>query len=350
MLAEVQATGEAEVEAELNVADQHAEITVNEEVLTGTALHDFPTDGEEDKFLKIKMGDTIQVVEKSADIASSRLFKGRIQGTERVGLVFLSSTDMFYNSARGIIQRSELLEGTAEGFPSPGLDLTMKDADTMAFKQFALSQKLSTPKRTQRGALTVSDDARREAGKKTALSPRYSSAKRKAFSNRSVARPAKQTDDHQQPGVKPSVAEPYLPQNHRPSVSFVEPKATRIATSSHIPFDLERQRAPYSTVPAGVDDMNPPEPSITNIPTHEKQQELVPEAAVFEDGETSRNQTLRGHIHELNDMYLDFERTFDDYDDGDGDDHHHEEAFMDNDAEAKKLVDELLGKYTTYFC
>ena len=70
---------------------------------------------------------------------------------------------------------------------------------------------------------------------------------------------------HESPPHKAIVPEPYIPQNHRPSVSFAEPEATTNATSSYIPSNLERQRAPYSTIPdsAVVDDMNPPEPPVT---------------------------------------------------------------------------------------
>ena len=67
------------------------------------------------------------------------------------------------------------------------------------------------------------------------------------------------------PGHKPSVAEPYVPQSYRPSVSFTEPEFNAPATPSHVPPHIERERAPYSNVPdsAIVDDINPPEPPVT---------------------------------------------------------------------------------------
>ena len=65
--------------------------------------------------------------------------------------------------------------------------------------------------------------------------------------------------------TKPSVTESYVPQHHRPSVSFAEPEATKDPTPLPIPPNIERERAPYSNVPdsAIVDDTNPPEPPVS---------------------------------------------------------------------------------------
>ena len=66
---------------------------------------------------------------------------------------------------------------------------------------------------------------------------------------------------HQSPIPKPSAPEPYVPQSHRPSVSFAEPEALPKPIPLYIPPNIERERAPYSNVPDSgiVDDTNPPE-------------------------------------------------------------------------------------------
>ena len=62
-----------------------------------------------------------------------------------------------------------------------------------------------------------------------------------------------------------SVSEPppYVPQNHRPSVSFDVPSSNNNSTSTFIPSHLERERKPYSSIlPTGpectIEDTNPP--------------------------------------------------------------------------------------------
>ena len=65
---------------------------------------------------------------------------------------------------------------------------------------------------------------------------------------------------HESPTRKPSVAEQnYVPQSHRPSVSFDLPPTSSAASSNHMPSQLERERKPYSNTPSEsvIDDVNP---------------------------------------------------------------------------------------------
>ncbi|KAL9103382.1 MAG: hypothetical protein Q9163_001558 [Psora crenata] len=66
------------------------------------------------------------------------------------------------------------------------------------------------------------------------------------------------------PAHKPSIGEQYVPQHHRPSVSFADPEATPKPTPSYIPSHIERERAPYSNVPDTpvVDGTKPPDPPV----------------------------------------------------------------------------------------
>jgi len=74
-------------------------------------------------------------------------------------------------------------------------------------------------------------------------------------------RPPPPRDSPQQP-YKPSVAEhTYVPQGHRPSVSFNLPKdADPTLDPPYVPSHLERERKPYSNIPSesAIDDTNPP--------------------------------------------------------------------------------------------
>ena len=78
------------------------------------------------------------------------------------------------------------------------------------------------------------------------------------------------------PPHKHSVASesPYIPQIHRPSVSFAEPTSNSAPSSTFLPPHTERERKPYSNVPAdcAVDDLNAPmsPPSNNNIERERK--------------------------------------------------------------------------------
>ncbi len=66
---------------------------------------------------------------------------------------------------------------------------------------------------------------------------------------------------------------PYIPQSHRPSVSFAEPASTSAASSTYLPTHIERERKPYSTQSAdpAIDDVNAPiSPPSNNIERERK--------------------------------------------------------------------------------
>ncbi len=64
------------------------------------------------------------------------------------------------------------------------------------------------------------------------------------------------------PAHKPSAGEPYVPQSHRPSVSFAEHDTVSSGNTTYTPLHLERERKPYSNIPSdsAIDDTNPPGP------------------------------------------------------------------------------------------
>ena len=68
------------------------------------------------------------------------------------------------------------------------------------------------------------------------------------------------------PSHKSSTVDPaYIPQNHRPSVSFDVPD-DQTSDPAHNPPNLERERKPYSNIPteSAIDDTNPPMPPPPN--------------------------------------------------------------------------------------
>ena len=92
---------------------------------------------------------------------------------------------------------------------------------------------------------------------------------------------------------KPSVAEsPYIPQSHRPSVSFVDPTPASSA-SSHTPHTnhLERERKPYSAVPAesSMDEPLPP----SGLPPNNIERERKPYVAQPGGGKTHEDEQPR---------------------------------------------------------
>lgn len=66
---------------------------------------------------------------------------------------------------------------------------------------------------------------------------------------------------------------PYIPQSHRPSVSFAEPATSSTAGSTYLPPHIERERKPYSNQPTDpvIDDVNAPiSPPSNNIERERK--------------------------------------------------------------------------------
>ena len=77
---------------------------------------------------------------------------------------------------------------------------------------------------------------------------------------------------------KPSVAEQtYVPQSHRSSVSF-DLNPAPASSSTYVPSNLERERKPYSNIPAetAIDDMNPPPPPSNPIERERKPYSVLP--------------------------------------------------------------------------
>ena len=81
---------------------------------------------------------------------------------------------------------------------------------------------------------------------------------------------------------------PYIPQSHRPTVTFAEPTSSSAASSTHLPTHIERERKPYSNLPAdsAIDHVNAPisPPSNNNIERERKPYSAHPGGGkTFED-------------------------------------------------------------------
>ena len=87
--------------------------------------------------------------------------------------------------------------------------------------------------------------------------------------NIEIPRPRQQSQEdvksHQESPTNKATLDPPQPPNARPSVSFAEPEIIPEPKPSYVPAHVERERAPYSTVPdsAIIDDTNPPEPPVS---------------------------------------------------------------------------------------
>ena len=106
--------------------------------------------------------------------------------------------------------------------------------------------------------------------------------------------PKPQQDSHT-PRSSVSEPPPYVPQNHRPSVSFDVPSTTNNSTSAYVPSHLERERKPYSNIPAecAIDDTNPPmvPPAANPIERERKPYSAMPGGGKQYEDENKRDNT-----------------------------------------------------------